>query len=137
MIFVDTGAFLARWVRRDQHHDAAVAGWRELGERRRRCLTSSFVLDEVLTLLGRRVTYPFAAERAEALWGSEALTIARPEQRDELAAIELFVKLADQRVSFTDCISFALMRRHRVRRTFTFDRHFEAAGFEVWPRGSG
>lgn len=51
-----------------------------------------------------------------------------------LAALEQFTKLADQRVSFTDCVSFALMRRHRVRHAFTFDRHFEAAGFEIWPR---
>ena len=133
MIFVDTGAFLARYASRDQHHAVAVHGWQELGAQRRRCLTSNFVLDEVLTLLGRRISYSFAAERAAVFWGSTALTIVRPEERDELAAIELFSKFADQRVSFTDCTSFALMRRHRIRRAFTFDRHFEAAGFETWP----
>jgi predicted nucleic acid-binding protein len=133
MIFIDSGAFLARYARRDQHHEAAHRGWRELGARGGRCLTSSFVLDEVLTLLGRRISYDFAAERAASFWGSEALSILRPDEQDELTAIELFSKLADQRVSFTDCISFALMRRHRIRRAFTFDRHFEAAGFEVWP----
>ena len=105
----------------------------ELGSQRRRCLTSNFVLDEVLTLLGRRVSYDFAAARAATIWGSAALTILRPDEQDELAAIELFSKFADQGVSFTDCISFALMRRHRVRRAFTFDRHFEAAGFQTWP----
>lgn len=133
MIFIDTGAFLARYASRDQHHVAAVDGWQELGSQRRRCLTSNFVLDEVLTLLGRRVSYDFAAARAANLWGSAALTILRPDEKDELAAIELFSKFADQGVSFTDCISFALMRRHRVRRAFTFDRHFETAGFEAWP----
>ena len=132
MIFVDTGAFLARHVRRDQHHEAAVRGWSELAARGARCATSNFVLDEVLTLLGRRVSYDFAAERAAGLWSSASLRILRPEERDELAAIELFSKLADQRVSFTDCVSFALMKRHRIRRAFTFDRHFEAAGFEAW-----
>ena len=133
MIFVDTGAFLARHASRDQHHAVAVRAWQELAAQRRRCLTSNFVLDEVLTLLGRRISHDFAAERAAVLWSSEALTILRPEERDELAAIELFSKLADQRVSFTDCVSFALMRRHRLRRAFTFDRHFAAAGFEAWP----
>jgi predicted nucleic acid-binding protein len=132
VIFIDTGAFLGRWVGRDQHHERAIAGWAEIRARRRRCLTSSFVLDEVMTLLGRRVSYSFAAERAEGLWTSRALTIARPDEPDELAAIELLRKLADQRVSFTDCVSFALMRRHRVRMAFSFDRHFEAAGFEIW-----
>ena len=40
-------------------------------------------------------------------------------------------KYADQRVTFTDCVSFAIMRRRRIRTAFTFDRHFEARGFEV------
>ncbi len=42
-------------------------------------------------------------------------------------------KLADQGPSFTDCVSFVLMKRRRLRRVFTFDRHFAAAGFEMWP----
>lgn len=134
MIFVDTGAFLARYAGRDQHHGEAVEAWGRLAAERRRLVTSNFVLDEVLTLLGRRVSYEFAAERAAVLWHSAALGIVRPDEADELAALEQFTKLADQRVSFTDCVSFALMKRHRVRHVFTFDRHFEAAGFEIWPR---
>ena len=134
MIFIDTGALLARYVKRDREHERAVEAWAELRSRRRRCLTSNFVLDEALTLLGRRVSYPFAAERAASWWGSEVLTIVRPGERDELVAIDHFRKFADQGVSFTDCVSFALMRRNRVRTAFTFDRHFAAAGFEAWPR---
>jgi uncharacterized protein len=38
-------------------------------------------------------------------------------------------KYSDQRVSFTDCISFVLMKRERVKIAFTFDRHFSLAGF--------
>jgi predicted nucleic acid-binding protein len=64
---------------------------------------------------------------------SRVLTILRPDARDEAAAVALFRKLADQELSFTDCISFALMGRHRITRAFTFDRHFEAAGFSIWP----
>jgi uncharacterized protein len=40
-------------------------------------------------------------------------------------------KYADQGVSFTDCVSFAIMRRHKIRTAFTFDRHFKLAGFNV------
>ncbi len=133
MIFIDTGAFLARYVERDQHHATAQLAWAELGRSRQKAFTSNFVLDETLTLLARRVSYAFASDRAAYIWASDALTILRPTEPDELAALDLFRKYADQKVSFTDCISFALMKRQRLRRAFTFDRHFHAAGFEVWP----
>ena len=73
------------------------------------------------------------ADRAEAAYASRVLTILRPDAADERAALALFRKLSDQEVSFTDCVSFALMRRHKLARAFTFDRHFAAAGFTVWP----
>jgi predicted nucleic acid-binding protein len=37
----------------------------------------------------------------------------------------------DQSIGFVDCLSFALMRRHRIPAAFTFDRHFELAGFPL------
>lgn len=133
MIFVDTGAFLARYLKRDQHHGAALQGWRELPKLSWQVYTSSFVLDETFTLLGRWASPGFAADRAEAILASESLLILRPEADDELEALELFRKLGDQKVSFTDCVSLALMRRYGIAKAFGFDRHFVHAGFELWP----
>ena len=135
MIFIDTGAFLARYLARDRHHQRALEGWRQLVTLNWRCHTSNFVLDETFTLLGRRASYSFAAERARAILTSDALTILRSDIDEELEALELFEKLADQQVSFTDCVSFVFMRRRGIDRAFTFDRHFSDAGFEVWPPG--
>jgi hypothetical protein len=135
MIFVDTGAFIARYVRQDSHHRRARRVWSEIERGRIRCFTSNFVLDETFTWLGRRASYPFGAERARALLRSAALTILRPEAEDEEKAVDLFDKFADQEVSFTDCVSFVLMRRNRLERAFTFDRHFGSAGFEIMPKG--
>lgn len=135
MIYVDTGAFIARYVRRDTHHRQARRAWTEIERSRVRCFTSNFVLDETFTWLGRRASYTFAAERARALLHSAALTILRPDADDEEKAVDVFAKFADQKVSFTDCISFVLMRRNRLERAFTFDRHFGSAGFQVVPKG--
>lgn len=88
------------------------------------------MLDELLTLLGRRAGYGFAAETGRILLASKALRLLRPDERDEHRALALFQKFADQEVSFTDCVSFALMERHRVGLAFTLDRHFEVAGFQ-------
>jgi len=131
--FIDTGAFLARYVERDQNHDAATKQWQTLRNDRRRCFISNFVLDETITLLARRSTYQFAAERVRNLFESTSLTILRPNRNDEFVAPELFEKYADQSVSYTDCVSFALMERENIKRAFSFDRHFRIAGFEVEP----
>ena len=134
MIFVDTGPLLARYLEQDQHHRAARSAWSEIERSSQRCMTSNFVVSETLTLLSRRASQTFAADRGRRLYGSTGFEILRPQREDEIAALEAFTKLADQRVSFTDCLSFALMKRYRLRRAFTFDRHFAAAGFEVWPK---
>ena len=63
----------------------------------------------------------------------EYLTVHRPDEADETRAVDLFEKYSDQAVSFTDCVSFVLMRRHAIESAFTFDQHFERAGFSRWP----
>ena len=136
MIFVDSGAFVARHLPRDQHHAAALAGWEQLARRGWRCLTTSFVVDETVTLLARRAGARFAADRARAMLTSERLTIVRPTADDEMVALDILEKFEDKGFSFTDCISFATMRARDVRRAFTFDRHFREAGFVLWPPAS-
>ena len=132
MIFVDTGAFLARYLPDDQHHKAATALWAKIRTTHERCLTSNFVLDETFTLLARRASYAFAAEKARLIYASSALEILRPDARVELAALAWFAKFADQEVSFTDCVSFALMREAALQTVFSFDSHFDRAGFKKW-----
>jgi hypothetical protein len=133
MIFVDTGSFLGRYLPSDQFHARAVAGWKKISDKGEHCCTSSFVLDEMLTLLARRADYAFAAERGRAIRGSRMLEVLRPSEKIEEEALDLFENFSDQKVSFTDCVSFALMRDRRIKRAFTFDAHFARAGFELWP----
>ena len=133
MIFIDTGAFLARYVAEDRLHAQAVAGWDRLTQERAPAYTSNLVLSETFTLLARRAGYAFAAQRARSILDSGALTILRPSERQERESLVLFEKYADQGVSFADCASFALMQHHRIKRVFAFDRHFALAGFDLWP----
>ena len=131
MLFIDTGAFLAHYVQADQFHTKAQRVWRRLEKEGGSCCTSNHVLDETFTLLGRRTTYQFAAERARVLLSSHVLKIFRSDAGDELQAVSIFEKCAGQQVSFTDSISFVLMRRYGIERVFTYDRHFSLAGFKI------
>jgi len=67
-------------------------------------------------------------ESAEIRW----LQPGRDDIEEAMADMERF---SDQRISFTDATSFALMRRHKIDRVFGFDRKFAAAGFALWPEG--
>ena len=135
MIYIDTCAFLARYLAKDQCHGPATAFWDALKARNEGLVTSNFVLDETATLLGRRTGYLFASKRLKAVYASNILQICRPDLSDELRAIDWFAKFSDQGVSFTDCISFVLMTRMRIDQVFSFDRHFDSAGFKRLPAG--
>jgi predicted nucleic acid-binding protein len=133
VIFVDTGAFDARYRKADDHHRESLAGWREIGLKRTSCLTTSLVVAETVTLIGRDFGGQVAAVRAAAIYGSAFITIARSGTKDELDALSLLRKYSDQRAQFVDCVSFVMMRRFNLKNVFGFDRHFELAGFELWP----
>jgi uncharacterized protein len=132
VIFIDTGAFIARFLTGDERHSVGSKLWKQMQESKDICITSNFVLDETLTYLARRSSYTFSAHVARHLFLSDTLVIVRPTPEDELEAVGFFEKYADQEVSFTDCISFALMRKRRIQNVFSFDRHFTLAGFNLW-----
>ena len=132
MLFIDTGAFLARYLTQDQYHPQALKLWDKIHRGFHRLFTSNFVLDETFTLLGRWAGFPFAADRARNIYQSDILTILRPDRDDELQALVYFEKYADQNVSFTDCISFSLMQRENIKQAFSFDQHFTLFGFNLF-----
>ena len=88
MVFVDTGAFLARYDAADALHSRCVSVWLRL--RGRELFTSTHVLAETWTLLGRRAGYAFAAERAQNVYVSPALEILYTTREDESEAVQWF-----------------------------------------------
>ena len=131
-IFIDTGAFLAWELRRDQHHEHARDGWETLANSTVRLFTSEHVIDETLTLLARRAGYAHAARRGKDYLQGHTLRILQSTPDDLERAIGIMEKYADQQVSYTDCISFSLMKREKLRSVFGFGRHFTTAGFRLW-----
>ena len=133
-LFIDTGAFIARYDADDQYHALATTAWAALAPPagRLRLVTSGGVLGETFTLLGRRAGFPFAAQVAQQILDSPSFSIRWSDPGVVVSALGMFTKFADQSVSWVDCESFAIMRASRITRAFTFDRHFEDAGFHRW-----
>lgn len=133
MIFIDTGAFIARYVVRDQYHHEALPVWNRIQREKIRSFTSNFVIQETITVLARRAGYAFADRVARNLYDSNDLEILRSNRDMERFALELFRRYADQEVGYVDCVSFVLMHAHRLTKVFCFDRHFDVPGFSRIP----
>lgn len=129
-MFVDTSAWLSYLSARDRHHRAVkeiVTGFDG------RLVSSNFVLDEVLTLCKARLGHAAAVRLGGALRDAALVTVLRLQADDEEEAWKLFVARGDQPYSFTDCTSFALMRRLGLRDALALDDDFRREGFQVVP----
>jgi len=129
-LFIDTGAFYARYIPRDDHHAAAIALWKKVQEGRIHCLTTHFVLSELVSLFVYRFGSRQALQAAREIYASHAIEIVRATQDLELKALEYLERFLDQDFSMTDALSFAVMEEKRLSTAFTFDHHFEVAGFQ-------
>jgi predicted nucleic acid-binding protein len=136
--FVDTWAWVAMTNRRDAGHEVAVEVDRWLAEHRWVLATSDWVLDETLTQLqalgGSRVSLSFL-EDIETQVQARTLMMVHSSQLRLEAGLRWFKRLAPtvERISLTDCSSFALMEELSIRWAFTADRHFYRAGPDIGP----
>ena len=62
---------------------------------------------------------------------SDQLEIITVNEDIEKRAWVIFKKYQDQPFSYTDCTSFAVMERHKLKTAFAFDTHFEIFGFKI------
>jgi predicted nucleic acid-binding protein len=133
--FVDTSGFYALLVERDEMHELAVRILRQAERRRATFVTSDYVLDETATLLAARGFGHLVDDFLQSTLRSKACVV-------DWTGPELFVRTAtfmakhiDQGWSFTDCVSFQIMKARKLREALTKDEHFEKAGFKALLRG--
>lgn len=128
-IFVDTSGFYAILVKGDDRHAAAQRILRDARRRKRGFVSSDYVLDETATLLKARglahLLGPFFAN----LDASRAFRIEWTDSERFHDVRTFFLKHVDQAWSFTDCLSFVLMSKLRLREALTKDSHFQQAGY--------
>ena len=132
-LFVDTSAFIAVTDRSDHHHQRAAAYFRELLQSRHPILTTNFILDETYTRLKRKLGSDAAITFGGALKKSVQVDLLTIDEEIETLAWKIFKKYRDQDFSYTDCTSFAVMKRKKIRTAFTFDAHFQIFGFQMLP----
>ncbi len=129
-LFVDTSAWFAYTNRKDPMHTRVSETLRTFPGR---LVTTNFIFDETISLCLYRLGHQAARSVGAVLLDPKAVDIIRITIEDERAAWELFCNRGDKRYSFTDCTSFALMRRLGLTTALALDADFSAEGFAVAP----
>ena len=130
LLFVDTSAWFALVNRRDPDHAAARKLFDDF---KGRLVTSNFILDETVTLCAYRLGHSTAVKVGETLLDANTGELVRASADDEHRAWELFCDRMDKDYSYTDCVSFTMMRRLGISRAAALDEDFRREGFEVCP----
>ena len=132
-VFIDTSAFYAIADSGDRNHRSAVQKYTELLDGRIRMVYNDHVLAECATLIRRRLGYEASlrflnlVEKLQKI-GSFQIVFSEPALLS--SAKEIFLEMADPKLSLVDALSFALMRKLSIHKFFAFDDHFRQAGFD-------
>lgn len=130
-IFVDTLFIVASINQRDQYHQKAL----ELAKAFETypLITTDAVLLEVGNALSSNHKYE-AVELIEAFLDSDDVEVIglTPDLFED--ALSLYKQYQDKSYGLVDCVSFVVMKKNKVSRALTFDKHFVQAGFQALMR---
>lgn len=130
LVFVDSSMFYALVDEKDEFHQKATAIWQALKVQDVQLVTSNYMLDETFTLIRSHRGVAVVDAFRKSLINIYEVKIIRVTVPDEAGAWSFF--LQDwSKLSFTDCVSFALMKRLGIKKIVSFDNHFKRAGFEI------
>jgi uncharacterized protein len=130
-VFVDSGAWIALAASRDPLHERAREQWNQLQSAGAKLHTSVPVVIETFTFLDRNANRDVALAWKQSLYRLGSIKLLACELRDLEQSWDYFKRTDLHKLSAVDAASFAIMRRFRIRRAFTFDHHFAVAGFRI------
>jgi len=132
-LFVDTGAWVALADQDDKYHERAAREYPDLLKRHRRLVTTNLVVAEVYIILRKALGHAAAITFLESVRSSPRIEKVQSTEELEMKAESILRRYSDQGFSYTDAVSFALMRQRDIDTAFAFDKHFLIAGFSMVP----
>lgn len=139
VVFIDTWAWVALALNRDQHHVRAQRQHNEFVSRGRIYVTTDYVVSELISRLYRDLDSTKAKKFLEAVFsgidtGEHRLERITQQRFEE--AWRLRRQYADKpTISFVDFTSFVVMNELKVQDVFTGDEHIAQVnmGFQLYP----
>ena len=132
-LFVDTGAWLAVLDPRDKYHQVAATFYRKALTRYPRLLLTNLVTAETYISVLRNAGYHKALSFLNVIEQSPSVQCIWSGKEIEMQARDILRRYDGQDFSYTDAVSFALMKQRSLTEAFTFDHHFTIAGFVQLP----
>ncbi len=131
LVFIDTSAYYALFDKSDKNHLKAK-NFLEINTYP--LITSNLVVIEIINLVNARRGHEEAIRIGKKFYEEELSAIVNITSEDERKAWHLFQKYTDKNFSLTDCTSFTVMDRLKIKKAFAFDIHFIQYGkFSVIP----
>jgi len=132
-IFVDTGAWVALTDIDDAYHKDAVSIFPSLLKTHQELITSNLVVAESYILILKALGHNAAIEFLDRINISPRITRIYSSFDLEKEAEVILKKYEDHDFSYTDAVSFTIMRKEKIINAFSFDKHFKTMGFNKVP----
>ena len=129
-LFVDTSAWYELVIPETPAH-TEIARLMRTGDIK--YVTSTYVVDELISLVLKRRGYAIASPAAAHIRSAPEVRLEHPDAAEEARAWQLFLDRPDKTYSLTDCLSFVIMRRLGITEAIAIDDHFRQEGFTVLP----
>jgi predicted nucleic acid-binding protein len=120
----DSSAILALLDADDTDHARAVSTARSIASEKRPSFITNYIEAEAHALLLRKLGRAIATQWLLA----GGLPVVRVIPEEEQRAKAILARYTDKDWTLCDAVSFALLEARRIRRAFTFDRHFRQYG---------
>ena len=135
-VFVDTSGWCALADKADKYHARALQ-FRDKIVHKRKIVTSNYILDELYTLLLMNIGFQPTVnykEKLDILIAEHILHVIWIDYDFSKQGWDIFRQYnVDKLWSFTDCTSYAVMKKSGITEAFAFDHHFEQMGFTRVP----
>ena len=132
-IFIDTSAWIALVDKDDSYHKEAASSYPPLLKNYRNMITSNLVIAETYIIILNELGHKPAIDFLEKLKASPRILKVYSNEDTEEEGELILAKYSDQDFSYTDAVSFVVMKRQKIKKAFSFDKHFLIAGFVSVP----
>ncbi len=127
-ILVDTGAFIALFVKEDINHKITSNQYVEYRKQNTLLFTSDYILDELFTRLlydcGEYIM-KIKVKQINQMIEQKELTLLSVDKVIFEKAQEIFLKFSEHKVSFTDATTYVLYKDFSMDEIFTLDSDFK------------